>query len=738
MILSVRNKLIGMLVLSSVIPALAVIGVFLFTGGALKSTLNAPLVSVAVQINTALDSSLAQLYNDVQAFARDPNLLYPANMKDQTPKNPVIASINRQVEANAAYKLTMFINKEGKPLIVNTIDHAGKALTNLEAVRNSNFSDAQWFKDAMARKFADAGAGYTGTVVSKPQVFKFISTVYSGNDGYGIIFAAPVKNAFGGVMGVWANVVGFDYYETVARDSFGEYANNPGAGFKLLDAENKLLIDLNTSSLTEGGTYTRDIAAMAGRDLTAEGNQAVAAITDGELQSGSYAEVSDAGDQIVGYAKSTGASGYAGLGWTTIVNVPQDQLYAALNQVFVWMLIATGVIVALALVFGTLSGTLFVRPIIRLTSVMSDLANGNKSVEVPFIARKDEIGAMAGAVEVFKNNAVEMERMEAESEARHRQEEAAEKQRQQEEKERGAAIALAEEEQHRAAEEKKQQEMLDMAAGFEGSVKEIVDKVSNSARDMQANATSMQSTANSASERTVDVANASKRSSANVQTVAASAEEMASSIAQISDLVSRSANIANRAVEEADRTDRRMTELSGAANRIGEIVSLINDIAGQTNLLALNATIEAARAGDAGKGFAVVASEVKSLANQTAKATEEISTQITGLQGATGETTDAIAEISNTISEISEIGTSIAGAMEEQGEATTEISRSAQQASRESDEVAATISTVRSATGETGDAANEVLSAAKGLTAEAANLNAQVDQFLQKIRNQKD
>ena len=255
--------------------------------------------------------------------------------------------------------------------------------------------------------------------------------------------------------------------------------------------------------------------------------------------------------------------------------------------------------------------------------------------------------------------------------------------------------------------------MVKLADGFEGAVGEIIETVSSAATELEASAGTLTSTANRAQELTTMVAAASEEASTNVQSVASATEEMASSVNEISRQVQESARMANEAVDQARKTNDRVGELSKAAARIGDVVELINTIAGQTNLLALNATIEAARAGEAGRGFAVVASEVKALAEQTAKATGEIGQQISGIQAATHESVNAIKEISGTIERLSEISSTIAAAVEEQGAATQEISRNVQQAAQGTQQVSSHITDVQQGASETGLASSQVLSAAQ-------------------------
>jgi methyl-accepting chemotaxis protein len=345
------------------------------------------------------------------------------------------------------------------------------------------------------------------------------------------------------------------------------------------------------------------------------------------------------------------------------------------------------------------------RPVRAMTGAMGKLAAGDKSVEIDGGDRRDEIGAMARAVVVFKDNAIEMDRLKIEQEAA----------------------------EHRAAAEKKAA-MAKLADEFDASVGAIVKTVSAASTEMQSAAAAMTATAEETSRQSVVVAAASEQTTTNVQTVASASEQLSSSISEISRQVAAASTISGKAVSEAERTDALVKGLAEAAQKIGAVTSLINEIASQTNLLALNATIEAARAGEAGKGFAVVASEVKSLANQTAKATEEIGAQIAAMQSATGETVSAIGSIGATIGQINEIATTIAAAVEEQGAATQEIARNVQQAATGTQEVSSTIIGVTQAAGETGAAASQVLSAAGELSSQAEQLHTQVDRFLAAVR----
>jgi methyl-accepting chemotaxis protein len=365
-----------------------------------------------------------------------------------------------------------------------------------------------------------------------------------------------------------------------------------------------------------------------------------------------------------------------------------------------------GLAVLLGLVVAFLIARGIVRPLSGLTSGMKELAGGNFGVILPGLDRKDEVGDMAQAVETFKVKAEEKARDEAE--AKIKQDEVLARQR--------------------------KAEMAKMADDFEGAVGRIVETVSSTSRELEASAGTLTTMAERSRELTSMVAAASEEASTNVQSVASATEELSSSVNEISRQVQESARMASEAVGQARGTTDRVSELSKAASRIGDVVELINTIAGQTNLLALNATIEAARAGEAGRGFAVVASEVKALAEQTAKATGEIGQQISGIQAATQESVSAIREISDTIEKLSEISSTIAAAVEEQGAATQEISRNVQQAAQGTQQVSLNVTDVQQGATETGSASTQVLSAAQTLSADSGRLKSEVSKFLDSVR----
>ncbi|MFT4115813.1 methyl-accepting chemotaxis protein [Bradyrhizobium sp.] len=378
---------------------------------------------------------------------------------------------------------------------------------------------------------------------------------------------------------------------------------------------------------------------------------------------------------------------------------------ATRDAVRLWMMIAFAVTVVVLAVVGFMLGRSISRALSAMVDAMTRLARGELSIAVPGSGRNDEIGEMAGAVEVFRNNMAEAERLRAEQ---------------------------SEADARRRAQRKA--DMQRLADGFEGAVGEIIETVSSAATELEASSNTLTQAAERSNGLATTVAAASEEASTNVQSVSSASEEMTTSISEISRQVQESARVADVAVEQAQRTNARVAQLTKAAARIGDVVDLINSIAGQTNLLALNATIEAARAGDAGKGFAVVAAEVKALAGQTAKATGEISQHIDAIQAATQDSAGAIKEIGDTIARMSEISSTIAAAVEEQGAATLEISRNIQHAAQGTSEVSANINDVQRGAGETGAASAQVHSAAQSLSRESNRLKSEVSRFLESVR----
>ncbi|MBT5194453.1 MAG: HAMP domain-containing protein [Rhodospirillaceae bacterium] len=377
------------------------------------------------------------------------------------------------------------------------------------------------------------------------------------------------------------------------------------------------------------------------------------------------------------------------------------ELAFATNMIMV--VLALSLITLLPMLYFIIRG--ITKPMSSLTGTMAVMAQGEYDHDVPNTEAKDELGEIARAVEVFRQNGLEMRDLQANQA-----------------------------EQEKRAEKERRQGMVKLADEFEESVMHVVGAVSSASDEMQATAGGMSGLAEKAADQSDSALHTSKGATENVHAVAAASEQLASSIAEISRQVSESATISRGAVTEAQRATEQIQGLVEASQKVGEVVNLINDIANQTNLLALNATIEAARAGEAGKGFAVVASEVKNLANQTGKATEEIGGQISSIQEATGSAVTVIEGISKTITQIDEIGIAIASAVEEQSSATSEITRNVQEAASGTEQTNANVAQLKDASTETGSSAREVLSAAGELSQQSVRLKDEVEKFVANVR----
>jgi methyl-accepting chemotaxis protein len=383
-------------------------------------------------------------------------------------------------------------------------------------------------------------------------------------------------------------------------------------------------------------------------------------------------------------------------------NVAEADVAYSRSKLIMSILMAVAVLIVGGALYVVVKGV--VGPINAMTGVMTALSGGAMNTEVPGVGRRDEIGAMAKSVQIFKDSMIEAENLRAEQQA------------------------------NQARQLERARRVDEAVQRFEANATAVVNIVTSAATELQSTAQSMSATAEETSRQSGAVAAATEQATQNVQVVASAAEQLSVSIREISQQVTQSSGLIGAAVDQANTSNEQVRSLIAASHKIGEVVGLINDIAGKTNLLALNATIEAARAGDAGKGFAVVATEVKALANQTAKATEEIASQIKTMQDATSTSAQSIESIVQTIGKVNTTATSIASSVEEQGAATQEIARNVQQAAQGTREVSSNISGVNDAALQTGSAASQVLTSASELSRNGELLKQHVDEFLREVR----
>ncbi len=545
----------------------------------------------------------------------------------------------------------------------------------------TNLVTGEWSNTDLGVAFRAANAASSASAIT----FTDFEPYAPSFDAPASFIARPVYDSAGSKIGVVVFQMPID-----AINGFMQAAEGLGeTGEILLVGEDGLM--RADSRLTETSTL---LAATVDSAATNE-------IFAGTNVSQSIGDTNHLGNTVRTYAQ---AIDFHGVRWAIVAQVTEDEVVEGLIGMRNTM---AGI--ALALVAGIVVAGIYLsrqisQPISATTDAMNRLAAGETNLTIEGTERGDEIGDMTRAVEIFRQNAIERQELEAT----------------QEEEQRAKEVRTA--------------EIEALITGFDASMAQMLGAVSAAATEMEQTATSMTATSKMTNEKSTAVAAASEEASANVQTVAGAAEELASSIQEIRRQVDQSADITRKATITANEANERIEGLSASARQINDVISLIQDVAEQTNLLALNATIEAARAGEAGKGFAVVASEVKELANQTARATDEIRQQISAVQSSTNDAVTAIRDVTLAVSEISEISEAISNSIEQQQDATVEISTNVQEAATSSGEVAANISGVTEAATDSAGAASQVQAAAGELAGQAESLKSTVDQFLTKVR----
>lgn len=654
-----QKRVVAGLMLFGLLPAIALYGIFYWQAEAIRKGFEAPFLQQAEYTLDVVDRTLYERVGDVQAFALNSAFRDPNNW--QGPNQAVLTSaINEYMKLYGLYRVMMVLDTNGVVHAMNTFDQSGKPLKGASLVGQS-FAKEPWFQKTMAGDFIKDTKGNPTTVhVEGPYAFPIANSLYRVEDSYGLIFASPIKDFQGRTIGIWVNFADFGFIENIFAELHkkNQRTGQNNTEVTLLDSKGYVISEYNPEK-TDIQNKNRDFKVLGKFNLVERGVKAAAEAISGKagVMNKSF-HARKKMEMVAGFAPSRGYEDFKGLGWSILARGLPGEIYKPVNVMDYSMLIAISVTMAIIVVVGFFLGRYFATPIGTLADVMRRVAGGDKTLVVPYQDNKTEIGQMAKACQFFKDVVAKAEQLT--------------------------------EDQKIAAETSRQDlkhKMLLLTDEIEQEMKETITHVLENADTVVTISKEMSQSANKVSIESQAVSQATERAQMNVDSVAAATEELSISVNEISQQVSHAARTAQSAVTSANTTNITVQKLADAVRSVGDVVLLISDIAEQTNLLALNATIEAARAGEAGKGFAVVAAEVKNLANQTTKATDGITQQITAIQNATENSVTAIEEIVKTIQEIDNISSSIAAAVEEQGAATNEISSNTQQAAQGTREV---------------------------------------------------
>ena len=792
---SIRTKFIALLTAVALIPVIAMGLSYRHSEDLVNQSLRMPFRDAARVTNEIIDRFLFERYGDVQAFASNPAAIRRLQPGGDAESATLSQVMNGYIRTYGVYRMALLLDNEGHVIAHNDKAADGRGI-DVQNLSGENFKDRAWFQKAQRGDFLNGAHGFTGTVVEGPYRDASVGRRF-GDDGFVMIFAAPVKDAAGNLLGVWANFMDFNAVEGIISSQYDVQAGigNADAEFALIDGEGVILADVNAAN--KGAAYKRDAEVIGRLNLVKAGVSAAEAATKGQSGVGETVHSRKKVEMIAGYAQSTGAFDFPGLGWSTIVRVPKDHVFEAVRSASEMMTLAALGTLVFALAAGFFAGTSTARPIQQIAKAIDAISSG-RAVDGLAWKRRDEIGYIGRSLDklgkavteafrqaqiieqmptaimladvdndlkvTYVNQAtvrllhtlrdyirIDPDKIIGQSlDIFHRNPSS---QRQ--------LLADASNLPHRARIQLGPETInLNIAAirdpdgryvgpmltwssvttqvqlsnEFEQKVKTAVDRLRDRATTLDQSAQSLAAVSEETQRQTNSAAAGAQQTSSNVQSVASAAEELSASIGEIARQVSSSTSISSQAVDQAHRATEIIAGLTSSAAQIGEILKLIQSIANQTNLLALNATIESARAGEAGKGFSVVASEVKALASQTSRSTEEIAAKVDAIQGAVADARNAIDGVSQTIKEMSLISTTIASAVEEQSAATGEIARNVQGAAEGSEAVSSNLHVVTDAARIAGQAAEELLESARMLLADSRELDERVEFFLTKSR----
>ena len=698
--LKIRSRVVLLLLAFGLIPALLLAAAFLAERSALRASVMGRLSDAATTLNDTIDRNLFERYGDVQAFGLNTAAHDPTNWRRPGAGNPLVQAMDQYVAAYGVYKVSLLVDPQGAVLAVNSRNATGSEIATTGLYARS-FAGAPWLGKALRGEFLKGQEGLTGTVVEPPARSDVVTEAFPGEDGYSIVFAAPVLDQAGTLVGVWANFTDFGLVEQIVADFHHRLATSgmPGAEVNVLDAAGVVIVDYDPS--TRPGTYSRDFDVVGKLSLASSNPAAMAAVNGGEAGALVTYHLRKEMELATGYARSQGAMGFAGLGWSVLVRVPVAEAFVTLDRIEFRGMLLLGMAMLATLGLGLWIGAGFARPVGALASAMRQLAAGEALPSIPGEGRRDEIGGMAAAVAVFRDGMAEAAALRAQQETDRQHNEAAKR------------LAL--------------QGMADRVEAEAGAA---VRRIGERAREMAAGADSMVQTVSQVAGNSASVATAAGRALGDTQTVAAATEQLSASVREISAQITAASTTTRRAAERGQASEAVIRGLSDSAARVGQVVKLIADIAGRTNLLALNATIEAARAGEAGKGFAVVAAEVKQLAAQTAQATQDIGRQITEITDVTEGAVATVRDMATAVDEIDITTTAIAAAVEQQAAATREIARTVAQTALAAQEVADRIGEVSASAAHAGHCAADVQAGAAEASAAVEALQAVLVQIV--------